>query len=136
MMTKLLPAVATLGIFSAAASGFRREALPRQAATAQRRRSQSQAPLALLPEIWWRTFRDSSLNRLIDSALAENFNLRAIANRIDQANAELRQAESRLFPQFCSGEPLAKLSRRASRQPRFSVLLAGPGDFLLESGQW
>jgi NodT family efflux transporter outer membrane factor (OMF) lipoprotein len=58
---------------------------------------------------WWRAFRDRDLASLIDEALAQNPDLRAVSRRIDQANARLVQAGSALFPQLdADGE----LSRR------------------------
>ena len=48
---------------------------------------------------WWRTFRERALDKLVDDALSENPDVRAVSRRIDQANARLVQAGSTLFPQ-------------------------------------
>lgn len=49
--------------------------------------------------IWWRNFQDRGLDDLIETALAENPDVRAVGRRIDQANAKLVQAGATLFPQ-------------------------------------
>ena len=49
---------------------------------------------------WWETFEDRALTRLIRQALGNNLELQAVAARISQANATLRQAGGRLFPQI------------------------------------
>lgn len=52
---------------------------------------------------WWKRFRDSNLDGLIEAALAENPDLQAVSRRIDQANARLVQAGATLFPQIGFG---------------------------------
>jgi multidrug efflux system outer membrane protein len=47
---------------------------------------------------WWLIFDDGSLNRLEDSALANNQDLRTAVNRIDQAQAQVRLATADLLP--------------------------------------
>lgn len=57
---------------------------------------------AVLPEdwkySWWETFEDEDLNRLVESGLAANFELRQYMTRIEQATALARQAGARLYP--------------------------------------
>ncbi|MBN2316568.1 MAG: efflux transporter outer membrane subunit [Sedimentisphaerales bacterium] len=57
---------------------------------------------AVLPEewnyFWWETFEDEDLNRLVESGLAANFELRQYIARIEQATALARQAGARLYP--------------------------------------
>ncbi|MCB1232415.1 MAG: efflux transporter outer membrane subunit [Verrucomicrobiae bacterium] len=48
---------------------------------------------------WWETFRDRNLDKLIEDALVGSPDLRAVGERIEQANARLVQAGSTLFPQ-------------------------------------
>ncbi len=48
---------------------------------------------------WWESFQDRELSRLNEAALAGNPDLRAVAERIEQANARLVQAGATLFPQ-------------------------------------
>ncbi|UCG60160.1 MAG: efflux transporter outer membrane subunit [Phycisphaerales bacterium] len=47
---------------------------------------------------WWETFNDEDLNRLIESGLAANFELRQYVARIEQATALARQVGARLYP--------------------------------------
>jgi outer membrane protein, multidrug efflux system len=49
---------------------------------------------------WWSVFHDDTLQELIKSAIANNFDLRATVQRIEQADALARQAQSQLFPQI------------------------------------
>jgi NodT family efflux transporter outer membrane factor (OMF) lipoprotein len=49
---------------------------------------------------WWETFGDRTLTKLVRQALGNNLEMHAIAARISQADAALRQAGGRLFPQL------------------------------------
>jgi len=49
---------------------------------------------------WWETFDDRTLTKLIPQALGNNLEIQAVAARISQADATLRQAGGRLFPQI------------------------------------
>lgn len=57
----------------------------------------AQAP-APAPERWWLLFLDPTLDKLIDEALANNHDLRAAAERIAQARAQLGIAGAELWP--------------------------------------
>lgn len=58
----------------------------------------SEAGKAPLPDRWWLSFNDPELNRLIDIALDENFDLRAAFARLDQAWANARKTGAELVP--------------------------------------
>jgi multidrug efflux system outer membrane protein len=47
---------------------------------------------------WWTLFDDAQLSALIEEALAKNLDLRAAVARIDEARANLRIAQSNLYP--------------------------------------
>jgi multidrug efflux system outer membrane protein len=49
---------------------------------------------------WWKLFHDSTLDRLIDSALAQNRDLKIAAARVVEAQANLALARSQQFPAF------------------------------------
>jgi len=49
---------------------------------------------------WWRIYQDSSLDTLIDEALANNGDLVIAAARIDEARALVDEAQSFLFPRL------------------------------------
>ncbi|MGG7056157.1 efflux transporter outer membrane subunit [Nitrosomonas sp. ANs5] len=51
-----------------------------------------------LQDRWWQDFNDPALNRLIDTALQQNFNLSAAFERLKQAQAIARRAGSELIP--------------------------------------
>ncbi len=56
-----------------------------------------------LPEQWWLSFEDPTLDRLIDQALADNLTLKSAWDRLDQARALARKAGADMVPQL-SGE--------------------------------
>jgi multidrug efflux system outer membrane protein len=64
--------------------------LPREFAVAQ-----SQVPA---PERWWAIFQDPVLDKLVDEALGANRDLRAAAERIEQARAQLQIERAALWP--------------------------------------
>ncbi len=47
---------------------------------------------------WWQTFDDEQLNKLVDSALANNFDLRTAWQRLKAAEASVRRESASLFP--------------------------------------
>jgi multidrug efflux system outer membrane protein len=68
---------------------------------------------------WWRVYRDPVLQSLIRDALADNFDVRIAAARIDQARAALGSAHLQQLPQ-------AAINAAAERQ-RTSVYELPPG---------
>ena len=63
-------------------------------------RDTSRRELAQVPTLpaWWAVFNDTTLTRLENRALAQNYTLRAAVARIDQARAQLRIAEAQRVP--------------------------------------
>lgn len=61
-------------------------------------RSFSTSGTEVLPDQWWLTFNDPALNALIEQALAENFSLRSVWDRLAQAEASARRAGADLWP--------------------------------------
>ena len=51
-----------------------------------------------MPGRWWQAFEDEQLNVLVDSALANNFNLRTAWQRLKAAEASARRESASLFP--------------------------------------
>ena len=51
-----------------------------------------------IPGRWWQTFNDEQLNKLVDSALANNFSLRTAWQRLKAAEASARRESASLFP--------------------------------------
>ena len=47
---------------------------------------------------WWKTFNSAELNLLMEQALAQNNDLRASVQRIEQSRASVKISESSLFP--------------------------------------
>lgn len=57
-----------------------------------------QASIADLP--WWDVFKDPELTKLVQTALANNYDLRIAVTRIDQSREVARQARAQYFPFF------------------------------------
>jgi multidrug efflux system outer membrane protein len=55
-------------------------------------------PGAELPEQWWTTLSDTTLNDLVDRAVRSNLDLRSAAARVRQARAQWAGAKAGLFP--------------------------------------
>lgn len=62
--------------------------------------SNNEAAALPVPERWVETFGDPDLNALVRSALAENYDLKAAAARVDAAIAQARIDGSGLWPQI------------------------------------
>ena len=62
---------------------------------------------------WWEQFGDPELNRLIETALRENYDVRIAAARVDQFIGQLVATRSQLFPQLAYSADLSRF--RASR---------------------
>jgi len=69
---------------------------------------------------WWTTFADADLDRMIESALEENHDLRAAAAAVDTATARARIAGADLAPQIGAGF-------NAARRQQIFVGLPIPG---------
>jgi len=66
------------------------------------------------PDEWWKSFDDLELNRLIEKALASNFELESVWHRFREAQAVVRRERSALFP-LLDAEGQAELRRTDSR---------------------
>ncbi|MEO8351204.1 MAG: TolC family protein [Chthoniobacteraceae bacterium] len=53
---------------------------------------------ASAPDQWWRSFDDSTLNRLVDRSMADNLTLRIAWDRLAQARAVARREGAALYP--------------------------------------
>ncbi len=51
-----------------------------------------------IPDPWWQAFGDADLNRIIDTCLRQNLDLKAAWDRLDQAEALARKTDSSLWP--------------------------------------
>ncbi len=54
-------------------------------------------------EDWWKLFKDSQLNKLVDAAHGQNRDLRASFQRVQQARSTIRVTRADLFPQIGTG---------------------------------
>jgi NodT family efflux transporter outer membrane factor (OMF) lipoprotein len=65
-----------------------------------------------LPEQWWLTFADPTLNRLIEQAMAGNLTLQGAWDRLDRARAVARQAGADLMPKLDGSAGFSSTSTR------------------------
>jgi multidrug efflux system outer membrane protein len=70
---------------------------------------------------WWRQFGDPVLDQLVDTALANNLNVRIAAANVEQALALITQTRSALFPQVGYGA-----SGERARTPETTLTQAIP----------
>lgn len=93
---------------------------------------------------WWRTFRDSELNRLLTRATANNQQLKGAIARFDQARAVARMARSDFFPTLtlpASAEHQRTSENMPSAFPLNGMQYEGPAynlplDFVWEIDLW
>ncbi len=58
----------------------------------------SPAGMDALPDRWWLSLNDATLNTLMEQALTNNFSLRSVWDRLAQAEAAARKAGAQLWP--------------------------------------
>ncbi|MEM7383810.1 MAG: TolC family protein, partial [Verrucomicrobiota bacterium] len=97
----ILP-VLLVGVFlsTGCTNGSRRNVTPLTEAGPDYFGSRSMSVREKTDRPWWETFQDRTLNQLVREALANNLELQSIGARIARADATLRQAGGRLFPQI------------------------------------
>lgn len=91
-------------------------AITREASSVQPRAGFSASGQTQLPEQWWLSFQDPTLNRLIEQALAGNLSLQSAWDRLDRARAAARQAGAELFPQVNVEAGFTSSSSRADER--------------------
>ncbi|WP_119153407.1 efflux transporter outer membrane subunit [Caldimonas tepidiphila] len=93
-----LAVAALLSACAAVGPDYRRPEAPLPAAFPGEAAAAVEAPAAAVPADWWTLLRDPQLDALVDAALARNADLLQAAARVEQADAQLREAGSALFP--------------------------------------
>ena len=94
-------------------------------------------PLAAPDAQWWRRFGDPTLDRLVDTALAQNLDMAVAAARVDQARAAAGASGAALLPQLdltASGErtrqslrtPVGTVANRLDLPRDYSLYSVGP----------
>lgn len=71
---------------------------------------------ATVPDRWWTAFSDPALNAAVDSALSNNFTVRAAWERLKAADAVLDRESSLLYPQVDASSSIVT-ERRAEQAP-------------------
>src|SRR5580765_15415 len=75
---------------------------------------------------WWRQFNDPVLDQLIDTALANNLNVKVAAANVEQAAGVFTQTRSGLFPQIGYAGTGERLRTTESGATRFPDLVPNP----------
>lgn len=99
MIKTLAPAMVFIALFSGCAMQSGLEA-PAPEMPAQWQNQQQASDALVSTPLWWQGFDSEELNRLIDLALQANTDLLVATARVEQADAQLAQAGSALFPTF------------------------------------
>ncbi|MFL6660615.1 MAG: efflux transporter outer membrane subunit [Rhizobacter sp.] len=95
------------------------------------------APADTLPDTWWKSFRDTQLDDLVDRALASNPSLAVVRLRIERAGALVDAADAARLPRADVGLDITR--ERYSAQAAFPPALAGTtknSGSLLVTGSW
>jgi NodT family efflux transporter outer membrane factor (OMF) lipoprotein len=79
--------------------------------------------------LWWKSFNDPELDRLIEDARAQNFDLRIAMTKIDQARSEQNANRAALFPRIGAVGDVARISNllpfTLPRGNNFNYFLSG-----------
>lgn len=117
-------AVALAGCGSLAGPDYERPTSPTKASWSQPAESEVSPEEVIRPD-WWTGFRDPYLDSLVQQAIAENFDLKILVARIEQAAVEVRGAEDDFLP---------TLTASASGQYTRSRSRSGRGGSLRQDG--
>jgi NodT family efflux transporter outer membrane factor (OMF) lipoprotein len=85
----------------------------------------SDSGAAPLQQHWWRSFSDPQLDALMHAALQNNFSLRAVWDRLDQAAALARKAGADLYPTLDASASATRNMRRGDVRSSDSQYAAG-----------
>ena len=83
-------------------------------------------PIGDVGQTWWRDFRQPALNAALETALQRNYDLRAAAARVEQAQAQAKIAGANLQPQ-------AQIGLGTARRKQNFVGFPIPGDGIASS---
>src|SRR5438445_12959036 len=114
--TRLITVVVTVGLLAGSATGQKKYERPAIKTPDTFRGADAVAPTdqASIGDLkWFEVFKDEELQRLVKTAMVQNYDLRAAVARINAARANLGLARSDQFPQFQGSADLT--TTRASR---------------------
>ena len=113
---KPLLATITLLLLSACAVGPSYQKPQRSAADNWKETTANNKGALQLSEKWWEVYADAKLNELEQSALAENYTLKAAMARVQQARAVARISDADLLPTV-NFDPDASRNRQSANRP-------------------
>ena len=73
-----------------------------------------------VPQQWWDSFGDDQLNLVMDEALANNFSIRSVWDRLTQAEQIAVQTGASLFPSVTYGAGAERVQRRVSNNTTYT----------------
>jgi multidrug efflux system outer membrane protein len=109
MKTKLITATLVLNLLSGAAMGQKKYERPPIKTPDEFRGAESTSPVdpnSIGDLKWFEVFQDESLQKLVNTAMIQNYDLRLAVARINAARANVGLARSNQFPQFDAGADL------------------------------
>ena len=72
---------------------------------------------ATVPTEWWRLYRDAELDRLVEAGLSQGADVRLAIARVEEAQAQLREANASLFPEVDTAGAAARSGASAQTGP-------------------
>src|SRR5919106_3365147 len=122
MRNRLIAAILVVGLLANAVAGQKKDQPPAVQTPASFRgvdpnAASDQTSIGDLK--WFEVFKDPELQKLVRTAIVQNYDLRAAIVRVDAARANLGLARSEQFPQFEAGADLT--SSRASRNGELAI---------------
>jgi NodT family efflux transporter outer membrane factor (OMF) lipoprotein len=75
---------------------------------------------------WWKVFKDSTLDQLIDTAYQENLDVRRAGVRVLEARAQLGVATGQLYPQTQQASGTVQVNRESAGTPIPGTSASGP----------
>lgn len=88
---------------SLAGPDYERPDTPTKTSWSQSAADMQVSPTDVIRPDWWTGFRDPYLDSLVQKAIAENYDLKILVARIDQAAAEFGGAEDQFLPTLTAG---------------------------------
>ena len=125
-MKRLIVAIMTVSLLTGSAAGQKRDARPVVNAPDAFRGADTTAPTGQTSVgdlKWFEVFKDEELQKLVRTAMVQNYDLRAAVARIDAARANLGIARSDQFPQIGASADLTKTHLGGRTSGIGSVLL-------------
>ena len=120
MRNQLIAAMLVVGLLTGSVAGQKKSDVPVVKTPESFRGADQGTALDSIGDLkWFEVFKDQELQKLVRTAMVQNYDLRAAVVRVDAARANLGLARSEQFPQLGVGVDLT--SARTSQNGQISV---------------